>query len=498
MKIICLGNNTEDSDSMAKTLAGNRQLAYHGLISDIDQLFEINEIRDNSVYHSTIFDCTFGRLIKICDQFDEVIMLDQPKESYSHPDSWSKTLQVIQKTCAPIKVYQADDYWLNLLETNKSFCVLPWVQQYLGNADDPSVVRVCCRSPIQIGTIDRNDQTWQDDPKYKDIRESMINGKPLPHCGYCYDQEQQGLISDRRTETLEWVNRLDLVNLEALETIKKPVYYEVRASDRCNLQCRMCDPKSSHRIAKEYQTLGWYTPTQKQTSFSNPFDLIDFQDTKKIYVSGGEPMLNSAFFKWLDRCAQIGNTDIECLINTNGTKLPLRFKKFLPIFSNLQFVFSIDGYGEDNDYIRWGSRWHDIVANWQFLVSNGNRVHVNTTVSIYNVHKLSRLYQFIDQNFPGTLVHINLAKDPAHLDVRSFPDARLAISDLEKIRDTDCYHNNPLMADNIEHLIKTFANDDYEVSTDKLQQFFSFNDQLDLLRTSDINRFDKHLPTWRL
>ena len=222
MKIICLGNNTEDSDSMAKTLAGHRQLAYRGLISDIDQLFEINEIRDNSVYHSTIFDCAFGRLIKICDQFDEVIMLDQPKASYGHPDSWLKTLQVIQKTCAPIKAYQADDFWQNLLETNKSFCVLPWVQQYLGNADDPSVVRLCCRSSIQIGTAHNNRESWQNDHRYKDIRQSMLNGKLLPHCDHCYRQEEQGLVSDRRTETLEWTNRLNLTDLESLSTIAKP------------------------------------------------------------------------------------------------------------------------------------------------------------------------------------------------------------------------------------------------------------------------------------
>jgi len=307
------------------------------------------------------------------------------------------------------------------------------------------------------------------------------------------------LISDRTTETLEWANRLDLADLDSLSSIEKPAYYEVRSSDRCNLQCRMCSPASSHRISKEYQSLGWYSPKQKESQgLLNLFDLIDFQQTKKIYVSGGEPMLNADFFKWLEQCEKNGNTNVECLINTNGTKLPLRFRKFLLKFSNLQFIFSIDGYGKDNDYIRWGSDWNNIVDNWRTLINHGKTVCVNTTVSIYNVHKLSKLYRFIDNNFPDTLVHVNLVTEPMHLDVFSFPDKQTALDDLILVRDTACYQNNPLLADNIEFLIKSFEKTQQSDLETRLERFFSFNDALDRTRGSSLVDFDKCLPKWRL
>ena len=104
MKIICLGNNTEESDILSRQLAESRQLDYRGLISDIDEQFDLETISQDSVYHSTVFDCAFGRLLKICNQFDEVVMLDQTKNSYGHPDTWLKTIKIIQEAIAPVKV----------------------------------------------------------------------------------------------------------------------------------------------------------------------------------------------------------------------------------------------------------------------------------------------------------------------------------------------------------------------------------------------------------
>lgn len=496
MKILCLGNNTEDSDQLSRQIAQDYDLEYHGLITDLEREFDLALLLANGVYHSTIFDCAFGRLVKICDQFDRVIMLDQPKISYGHTDAWLQTQRVMQATVAPDKIYTESNYWQQVLSSNPSFCILPWVQQYIGDATDAQSVQLCCRSPVEIGKIVGKITEWQRDPKYTAIRNSMLSGQKIPHCENCYRQERQGLVSDRQTETIEWVNRLDLVDLTSLSHIEKPAYYEVRNSDRCNLQCRMCAPQSSHKIAKEYEKLGWHQSHEKTKIAVNVFDFIEFEYTKKIYVAGGEPMLNADFFKWLDQCRETHHTEIECVINTNGTKLPQRFKKFLPVFPNLQFIFSIDAHDAHNDYIRWGSSWQDIIANWHELVQHGKKVHVNTTVSIYNVHKLSTLYQYIDQHFDGTCCHINLVNQPAHLNPLNFPDTELAMRDLQLVRDTKCYANNPLIANNVEYLIRHF---EQRRSTDDslLDKFFVFNDTLDSSRGSRLDLYDPVLAQWR-
>ena len=85
----------------------------------------------------------------------------------------------------------------------------------------------------------------------------MLDGEPLnDHCRVCYNIEAKGIVSARQEETVEWANRLNLKSLNDLKKITKPAYYEVRPSNVCNLQCRICSPSASHLIAKEYKRIG--------------------------------------------------------------------------------------------------------------------------------------------------------------------------------------------------------------------------------------------------
>jgi sulfatase maturation enzyme AslB (radical SAM superfamily) len=496
MKILCVGNNTEDSDHQSRKLADARNLQYHGLISDLEEPWTDAMVSVDGVYHSTPVDCNYQRLLYLADLCDEVVVLDQPRESFEHPDSWMQIYRLRQDTHTPVRsntVMQNLDYWHQLLDNNKSFCILPWVEYMAGDAADARSVKLCCRSNIRIDNDHTEISGWQSDQRFVPIRQAMLAGQKLPHCTSCYQQEQHQLTSDRWTETIEWTNRLGLTSINALTTITSPAYVEIRSSNRCNLMCRMCDPGSSHRIADEYHRLG-FTDTIKTSAPVDIFSEIDAGKLRKLYVSGGEPLLNNDFFRWLDRCSQSGSTDIECLINTNGTKLPMRLRRHLPHWPNMQFIFSIDAYDQHNHYIRWPSDWNSIVKNWHYLVETGHRVHVNTTVSIYNVHRLSALYRFIDSVYPDTLLHVNLVNEPDHLDFALFPNGDLAKQDIDLALACRCVKNNPLVGETlrfVQRTVSTRSNDDM------LAKFFDFNDALDASRNIALKQFDSILDSYR-
>ena len=93
MKILCLGNNTEDTDVKTCDLAKVNSTVCHGLLSELDGA--IVSIAQEGWYHSSVYDIEYGRLEELSSKFDSVIMLAQPKEQYSHPDAFYKIYPMV-------------------------------------------------------------------------------------------------------------------------------------------------------------------------------------------------------------------------------------------------------------------------------------------------------------------------------------------------------------------------------------------------------------------
>lgn len=485
-KILCLGNNTEDTDTQTRIISQQQNTVCHGLLSDLDSTVSAESFTLAGYYHTSVYDIEFGKLVEICNQFDQVSMLDQPVEQWSHPDAFYKTLQLCTQLSVPVTFVNPDltqgfNFFSNLVKTNKSFCIFPFVEMLVNY----NFTTVCCRSSTPVAYV-KDLISFQHDKNYTNIRKKMISGELLPeYCSSCYKLEDQGIVSARQQETVEWVNRLGVHSLQGLEQLVDPTYYEIRPSNKCNLQCRMCSPQNSHLIEKEYRTIGLISNLSPSKN-STGFEIINFKSVKKIYIAGGEPTIMPEFYEFLDRCITENKTNIEILVNTNGTKLSDRFKNQLKHFSNFHFIFSIDGFDELNHYIRWPSCWPTIVENFQYLRANGHKITVNTTVSIYNISRLHQLFEFVDRAFPGTLIHCQIAEN---LSPFKFSNARLALDSLKMVTQMACYKNDLLLASSIDGYINWFeSNKNNKVD---LTEFFVFNDKLDQSRNI---RLKNYLP----
>jgi hypothetical protein len=481
MKILYLGNNTADTDVRVRRLAHRTQQICHGLLSELDG--EIPDTLHNGLYHSSVYDVEYGRLSELAKNFDCVIMLDQSKEQYSHPDAFYKTVRLIKQIPNGQFLdasYATDiDFFQNLVQTNKSFCIFPFIA-LLTNVRDDGYTTTCCHSSEPITHVSKITD-WREDHGYNHIRAKMINGELLPkHCNACYTSENKNILSARQQETVEWANRLNLTSLKDLNTISRPVYYEVRPSNICNLQCRMCGPQWSHLIGREYKKNNLISklPPPQRTQF----DIVDFTNLKKIYIAGGEPTAMPEFYRFLDSCIQNNQTNFELWINTNANKLSNRFKQQLQHFSHLAFIISVDGVDSLNHYIRWPSDWNTIVENMHYLRKNNYTISINTTVSIYNVLGLYDLLQFFDMEFPGMLIHASLCKSSNDiLSAMRFPDVDLALRRLRPIKQLRCYKNDSLLQSFVDNLIIHYESGP-EIDLIKLKEFFKFNDTLDQSR----------------
>lgn len=486
MKILCLGNNTEDTDIKTKNLALKNLVECHGLLSDLDNTVTIDNINKSGYYHSSVYDIEYGKLLEFGQYFDQVVVLDQSKEEYSHPDAFYKTIRLateLKTTTEVIFLNLSSNtdimFFEELVETNKSFCIFPFIE-LLTNMRGDGYTTVCCRSVEPVTKLSEL-TNFQTNADYQLIRNKMIAGElNSSHCKQCYEYENIGIRSARQQETVEWANRLNLTSLNDLSNINHPVYYEIRPSNICNLQCRMCDPAYSNRIAKEYKKIKLIStiPVDEKTNF----DIINFTNLKKLYVAGGEPTAMPEFYDFLDKCIDTNHTDFEFLVNTNATKINNRFKKQLKYFSNFQFMISIEAVGDINHYIRWPSKWDTIIENMHYLRNNNHTIATNTTVSIYNVTNLYTLLKFFDDEFPGMLVHCGPCNSKNDiLSGFKFPDAKMALDRLLPITTLNCYKNDRLLKNFIDTLIAHYqTNPTPDLVALKL--FFEFNDKLDLSR----------------
>lgn len=483
-KILCLGNNLVDTDLRTSELANYAQTQNFGLVSDSTFI-----PKEYGYYHSSIYDLQFGELLALVQHFDQIVFLNQPVEQWLDPSAFYRTVQLINEVEKIMPVVWQDlqtadrvNFFENLLKTNKSFCILPFIELIVQNNNTTT----CCRSLTPITTPDAIDD-WQSNAEYKKIRDKMVAGERVhPHCDSCYMYEDRGIRSARHQETVEWANRLNLKSIDDVLNIKNPVYFEVIPSNICNLQCRTCKPSASNLIEKEYIKIGLYKDDDKFKY--TDFKFIKLDTLKKLYIAGGEPTTMPELYEFLQKCIDDNNVDFELIINTNATKINNKLKNLIKHFTNLRFVISVDGFKEVNHYVRWPSDWNTIIDNACYLQDNGHSISFNIVISLWTISRLNQLLEFLDSKFPNAMVSVALAVSDANMFSPFNYVSDTIHADLLKITKLHHYKNNILLKSCIDGLIEYFKSP-LPINKQELIEFFKFNDLIDQSRNVQLKDY---------
>jgi sulfatase maturation enzyme AslB (radical SAM superfamily) len=497
MRILCLGNNTEDTDIKTTQLADQAGSINHGLLNELDGPLDEILYQNHGFYHSTIFDISWPNLLKLAENFDQVIMLDQPKKNWSHPNAWINTIKLVSELGNKGRFIDHSylkylSYFKNLLNNNKAFCIHPFIQLHVVGQNSV----LCCLSSEPVAETNTI-KDFGTDARYQNIRNKILQGDPVTNCKQCYKVESQGLVSDRQIATIEWSNRLNLSTLDDLKAISSPVFYDIRPSNKCNLMCRMCRPEDSHLIEKEYKAIGLIPNTPIKTLRATGFDIIQYDKLEQVTIAGGEPTLMPELYQWLDDCVANGRTNFGIQIQTNGNKISARLKKLVKNFSDISFAFSIDGYGQLNRYIRWPSDWDSIIENLRYFYHSKHPVVITCTISIYNVWNLGDFFEFLDHNFPNIYVNFSIVSSPSCMAPTLFPDHAVALKGLLKAKQSRiCKNHNKKIETILDSLINHFSQNP-SLDVEKLKDFFDINDKLDKSRSVYLKDYIPYLEKFR-
>lgn len=496
-KILCLGNNSEDTNRLTQNIADGAKTINNGLISSGEFVPE-----KYGYYHTSILDLSFGQIVAIAKHFDSIVLLDQSKESWSHWKPLLSTYKLmveleklgyntVYNNNKNIKEYQ--DFFQQL-ETNKSFCIYPWITL----TEERGHLVTCARGRDHITTFDKL-HDWRTDPEFTKVRKKMLRGELIPsNCQPCYDYEEKNIESYRQFETKEWIAKLDINSFDDLKEITHPYYYEIRLSNKCNIMCRSCKPEHSHLIDREFKKFNINYPLTQTFKYSS-LDRIDIKTLSpkvRVYLTGGEPTVIPEVYEFMQKCIAAGKTDFDFTLGTNAAKISAKFLELADHFSNLNFSVSLDGYGRINDYWRWGTDWKTVIKNTKLLESRGHTISINCVPGIYNVTNLHLLFEFLDKEFPHAGIYLQIN----HVGFQSaynHPNYDMVMESMSKCKQTKMYYTDGKSNKTAIDSLYDYYSKKPKCDLVALKEFFVYNDQLDRVRNSKLGDYIPELEECR-
>lgn len=464
--IICLGDGSATSANLSLSISEQYDVPFNGILDDDTSL-------TGGVYHTSIYDISPGAFKdKIKDQ--QVIVLDI---SYDNIEDYTSTVN-LANLASNVEYINPnfENPFVKLMETNKSFCLLPFTSVMQTGND----IRACCHMDGPVTTSISNYDT---DPAFTRVRLDMLAGRDVEQCKSCVLAERAGAQSRRKEQTLYNSNKFNIKKPEV-----KLIDYDIRIGNKCNLRCRMCCPENSNLIDKEYSDIG-LSPNKLGVIKSNDLNVINNNNARRVYFAGGEPTINQDVLKFMKKCIDENTVDFDLVFNTNAASATKKFRDLVCHFPNAKYIFSCDNYGDQLNYARNPITWRKLTTTISKLVSTTDTFSWAVTVNIYNIGNLSKLFDWQTSTYPNSNIVMNILSDPNYLQFDVHPDREFINNDLDQCKKLAVYKNDMNFKKNIDYIQKRVNNS--TVSEKILTQFFNFNDLLDYSRK---DRLEDHFP----
>jgi MoaA/NifB/PqqE/SkfB family radical SAM enzyme len=380
----------------------------------------------------------------------------------------------------------------------KSFCVLPWLQLHM--MPDSSVTP-CCVSPFSDSFGNASKQNFLDiwnGPKFKLLRQQMLEGVLPETCRHCYKIEEAGFPS-LRTQ----MNKKFSADTEELKKNANPdgtaevklKALDIRFSNMCNFKCRGCGSELSHSWYEDHVALKRTSPDAPKLrrikvdspNFWNEFPNM-INDLEYIYFGGGEPLITKEHFDLLRLLIDRKQTNINLFYNTNLSALNYEGKNLVELWKQFRWVdiaVSLDDIEHRAEYFRHGTDWATVTGNMKKIRDLDDKIktYINCTVSNMNVYYLPEFFEYVmRENLTNTgTVMINLLQSPPELSVTALP----ASAKLEVMRKLKAYKENLIernlssIGDDIQKVMDAMMRSD---DSRLFGEFLSYTKTLDDLR----------------
>ena len=324
----------------------------------------------------------------------------------------------------PIDLNEREQF---LLSESKTFCIYPWIHLH---AYPTGEAYPCCHAEMGVGQVgncrtNTFEEIWHDQPMV-DLRNDMLSETPNPACARCYEQEESGFFSGRRSANKHHGHHINRINNKKFEM----TYWDIRFSNLCNLKCRSCghifssqwyqdQAKLAGSEWKERNTVLNYAGRTETDMWEQLEPHLDY--VEQIYFAGGEPLLMEEHYRILDELVRRGRFEVRLIYNTNFTHTDLKGRSVFEYWKKFKSVAvgaSLDDMGARAEYIRKGTDWAVVRQNRQDMLAVCPDVdfYISPTLSIMNAWHLSEFHRaWVEQGLIRAQdLNVNILQDPLH------------------------------------------------------------------------------------
>jgi radical SAM protein with 4Fe4S-binding SPASM domain len=310
--------------------------------------------------------------------------------------------------------------------TKKSFCTLPWLGVYIQPDGD---VRNCAITKTTLGNI--NNEPLEDilhNHVNQDIKKDMLQDVLHPRCGHCHLLEKNQKFSlDSVSNRIWYLKTLKNNDLDFFDNTSnyKLNMLDLRWKNTCNFACIYCGPDLSSAWAKELNMPQRINDEALQQSLNYIYSNLD--TVEHIYLAGGEPLLIKENLTLLKQIYQI-KPSIEIRINTNLSIINNEIYQLLKKFKNVHWTVSVDGVGQEFEYVRYGGSWDQFVKNLQQLRQDFEKINFNSTWCIMTAYGVLECIDFLQEmGFHENSFVVNPVDEPRVWHVGNLPDSELSL-----------------------------------------------------------------------
>jgi organic radical activating enzyme len=329
-----------------------------------------------------------------------------------------------------------------LITQGKHFCIAPWVHLHVTCL---GYMCSCCmdiKGPFSIGFGNLNNKSfhslWQGEA-IRNFRLTLLNDEAVSRCALCYNQEQNGSISFRQElnalykKHLAWIITTDETGFAP---DARPIEWDIRFSNLCNLKCRTCSCSSSSSWAKEDKKV-LNTIAEKSgkgiIGLTNPSLLLDELNIftpflEKVIFAGGEPLLINENYQIVKRIDALRRDDIKLYYITNMTKLQYNNHNIIELWKKIKHItvaVSLDGIGAKCEYLRKGLKWNKVLTNLVKIKNECPNVKllINFTASAFNIMHVTDFHrEMIEKGYiTADAINLILLNTPIYYNMKILP-----------------------------------------------------------------------------
>jgi radical SAM protein with 4Fe4S-binding SPASM domain len=338
-------------------------------------------------------------------------------------------------------------------------------------------------------------RVWKS-PHRQEFVQHLENGERIKECDSCWQKEEIGVVSMRQQ-----VNQ-DFADVESHPD--QPRVIIIKPGIQCNNACRSCNEITSTAWFKDAYEFDkddgydkpfkiWLKKWEPHTTIYKNNQLLEdtFDEWQKELVFwdlyGGEPLMIPLSYKILESAVSTGGAKNQILgTHTNGTIYDPKLVDYFKEFKLVNFAISIDGVGAKNDYLRYGSKWDEVLAvTDKYLVDvapySNIKTHIRCSPTILNVFDMDELYaEGLKRRWPISFE--NYVLDEPHNNIQYMP-YELKLKLAEKFKTIN----------RLREVVKFLMGTPPDYTHEKQISFWHHNAKLDQLRSE---RFANVFPEW--